>query len=56
MHISTHRAFTSSQSGNVFFAPGDIAVTYDINPLYGARSERHGTVDCDCGTVGGAGK
>jgi subtilase family serine protease len=36
MHISTHRAFTSSQSGNVFFAPGDIAVTYDINPLYSA--------------------
>ncbi len=34
MHISTHRAFTSGQSGNVFFAPGDIAVTYDINPLY----------------------
>ncbi len=36
MHVSTHRAFTSSQSGNVFFAPGDIAVTYDINPLYSA--------------------
>ena len=36
MHISTHRAFTSSQSGNVFFAPGDIAVTYDIGPLYSA--------------------
>lgn len=36
MHISTHRAFTSSQSGNVFFAPGDIAVTYDIKSLYGA--------------------
>jgi subtilase family serine protease len=36
MHISTHRAFTSSQSGNVFLAPGDIAVTYDIKPLYSA--------------------
>jgi subtilase family serine protease len=36
MHISTHRAFTSSQSGDVFFAPGDIAVTYDIGPLYTA--------------------
>ncbi len=36
MHISTHRAFTSSQSGNVFFAPGDIATTYDIGPLYSA--------------------
>ena len=34
MHVSTHRAFTSSQSGSVFFAPGDIAVTYDIGPLY----------------------
>lgn len=27
-------AFTSSQSGNVFFAPGDIATVYDIKPLY----------------------
>jgi subtilase family serine protease len=36
MHISPRRAFTSSQSGNVFFAPGDIAMTYDINPLYSA--------------------
>ncbi len=36
MHISPRGAFTSSQSGNVFFAPGDIAVTYDINPLYSA--------------------
>ena len=34
MHVSPHKAFTSSQSGNVFFAPGDIAVTYDIKPLY----------------------
>src|SRR5579863_4007600 len=34
MHVSTHHAFTSGQSGNVFFAPGDIATTYDINPLY----------------------
>ncbi len=29
-------AFTSSQSGSVFFAPGDIAVVYDIKPLYSA--------------------
>ena len=29
-------AFTSGQSGNNFFAPGDIAVTYDIKPLYSA--------------------
>ncbi len=36
MHISARHAFTSSQSGNVFFAPGDIAVTYDIAPLYTA--------------------
>lgn len=36
MHIVSRRAFTSSQSGNVYFAPGDIAVTYDINPLYSA--------------------
>ena len=28
--------FTSSQSGNVFFAPGDIATAYDIKPLYSA--------------------
>jgi subtilase family serine protease len=27
-------AFTSSQSGNVYFAPGDIATVYDIKPLY----------------------
>ena len=36
MHVSPHRAFTSSVSGSVFFAPGDIGVTYDINPLWGA--------------------
>lgn len=29
-------AFTSSQSGNVYFAPGDIATVYDIQPLYNA--------------------
>ncbi len=27
-------AFTSSQTGNVFFTPGDIATVYDIQPLY----------------------
>ncbi|MGH9487462.1 MAG: protease pro-enzyme activation domain-containing protein [Terriglobales bacterium] len=26
--------FTSSLTGNVFFAPGDIATTYDVKPLY----------------------
>ncbi len=36
MHIAPRRAFTSGQTGNVFFAPGDIATTYDINPLYSA--------------------
>ena len=39
MHISANNtrartAFTSSISGSVFFAPGDIATVYDINPLY----------------------
>jgi len=29
-------SFTSSQSGSVFFAPGDIATVYDIKPLYNA--------------------
>jgi len=29
-------AFTSSQTGNVFFTPGDIATVYDITPLYHA--------------------
>jgi subtilase family serine protease len=29
-------AFTSSQSGYVYFAPGDIATVYDITPLYNA--------------------
>ncbi len=26
--------FTSGQSGNVFFAPGDIVTAYDVKPLY----------------------
>lgn len=29
-------AFTSSQSGSVFFAPGDIKVAYDMNPILSA--------------------
>jgi subtilase family serine protease len=29
-------SFTSSQTGDVFFAPGDIATVYDISPLYNA--------------------
>jgi subtilase family serine protease len=36
MHVKSRAAFTSGQSGNNFFAPGDIAVTYDIQPLYSA--------------------
>ena len=36
MLIKPRKAFTSAQSGDVFFAPADIAVTYDINPLYSA--------------------
>jgi subtilase family serine protease len=31
MHVQ--RDFTSAASGNVFFAPGDIRVAYDMNPL-----------------------
>jgi subtilase family serine protease len=36
MHTSAHTRpdFTSSVSGSVFFAPGDIATVYDMNPLY----------------------
>jgi subtilase family serine protease len=33
-HIVPRHAFTSGQTGSAFFAPGDIAVTYDIQPLY----------------------
>jgi subtilase family serine protease len=29
-------SFTSSQTGDVFFAPGDIGTVYDIKPLYNA--------------------
>ena len=36
MHVRPRTGFTSGQSGSNFFAPGDIAVTYDINPLYSA--------------------
>lgn len=36
MHVKARGAFTSGQSGSNFFAPGDIAVTYDIKPLYSA--------------------
>ena len=35
-------AFTSSQSNNVFFAPGDIATVYDIKPLYAASNNGSG--------------
>src|ERR1700740_2169876 len=35
MHIpvSARPSFTSGQSGSVFFAPGDIKIAYDMNPL-----------------------
>ncbi|MGA9426514.1 MAG: S53 family peptidase, partial [Terracidiphilus sp.] len=33
-HIIPRRTFTSGQTGNVFFAPPDIATTYDIQALY----------------------
>jgi len=36
MHVKPRGAFTSGQTGGNFFAPGDIAVTYDISPLYSA--------------------
>jgi subtilase family serine protease len=41
MHIRSNAGrarpdFTSSVSGNVFFAPGDIKVAYGLNPLLGA--------------------
>src|SRR5215472_14493054 len=36
MYIKPRTAFTSGSTGNVFFAPGDIGVTYDINAVYTA--------------------
>ncbi len=41
MHIRSNAVqprpgFTSGQSGNVFFAPGDIKLIYDLNPLLSA--------------------
>jgi subtilase family serine protease len=35
-HITPRAAFTSGQTGSVFFAPGDIATAYDVTPLYSA--------------------
>ncbi len=34
--VRPRTAFTSGQSGNVFFAPGDIVTTYDVAPLHSA--------------------
>lgn len=34
--IRPRTAFTSGQSHNVFFAPGDIVTTYDVSPLHSA--------------------
>jgi subtilase family serine protease len=31
--VRPHRNFTSSQTGNVYFAPGDIVTAYDVTPL-----------------------
>ncbi len=33
IHSNTRPSFTSGQSGNVFFAPADIKIAYDMNPL-----------------------
>lgn len=38
----TRPAFTSSQSGSVFFAPGDIKVAYDMKPLVSASIDGAG--------------
>jgi subtilase family serine protease len=35
-YIVPRAAFTSGQTHNVFFAPGDIATVYDVTPLYSA--------------------
>jgi subtilase family serine protease len=35
-HVTARAAFTSSQSGSVFFAPPDIATVYDVKPLTSA--------------------
>jgi len=34
--VRTRPTFTSSQTGSVFFTPGDIVTAYDIKPLYSA--------------------
>ncbi len=40
--ISPSPHFTSSISGSVFFAPGDIATAYDVKPLYAAGDDGAG--------------
>ncbi len=35
-NVRPRPAFTSSESGNVYFAPGDIATAYNIKPAYNA--------------------
>ncbi len=35
-------AFTSGQSGNVYFAPGDLKTVYDINPLINSGNDGTG--------------
>ena len=34
--VQPRAGFTSGQSGNVFFSPGDVRVVYDLNPLLSA--------------------
>lgn len=41
-HITPRANYTSGQSGNVFFAPADIATVYDVQPLYAASENGAG--------------
>jgi subtilase family serine protease len=41
-HITPRAGFTSGQSHNVFFAPGDIATVYDVKPLLSASNNGAG--------------
>lgn len=43
-HSIPHRNFTSGVSGEVFFSPGDIVTTYDVQPLYSAGVHGDGQV------------
>jgi subtilase family serine protease len=41
-HVRPRPNFTSGQTGDVFFAPGDIKVAYNINPVYSAGFDGSG--------------